>query len=46
MIDSFKAGSIDHMELVVPDQSKAAEWYSDVPGLEILREYDYGADLT
>ncbi|MCA9730586.1 VOC family protein [candidate division KSB1 bacterium] len=39
----FRVGSIDHVELFVPDQYEAAHWYEDVLGLEIIPEYEFWA---
>ncbi len=38
--DRFRVAQIDHVELFVPDRYKAARWYDDVLGLEILTEYE------
>lgn len=39
----FRVGSIDHVELFVPDRYEASNWYSDVLGLEILPQYEFWA---
>lgn len=43
---SFRAGSLDHVELFVPDRYEAAAWYSATLGLEILTDFEFwaGAD--
>lgn len=40
----FRVLQIDHVELIVPDQYEAAEWYREVFGLEIIREFEFWAD--
>ena len=40
----FRVGSIDHVELFVPDQYEAAKWYTDVLGLEILPQFEFWAE--
>ncbi|KAA3656258.1 MAG: VOC family protein [Calditrichaeota bacterium] len=39
----FRVGSIDHVELFVPDQYEAAKWYDEVLGLSIVPEYEFWA---
>ena len=39
----FHVKQIDHVELYVPDQYQAANWYRDVFGLEILDGYEHWA---
>lgn len=39
----FSVGSIDHVELFVPDQNEAAKWYNEVLGLEVVKEYAFWA---
>ncbi len=41
---TFCAGSIDHVELLVPGQREAARWYKQTLGLSICREYEFWAD--
>jgi catechol 2,3-dioxygenase-like lactoylglutathione lyase family enzyme len=36
----FRVKQIDHVELYVPDQYEAAEWYRQVFGLEILTGFE------
>jgi len=40
----FRDLQIDHVELTVPDQYKAAEWYREVFGLEIMPEFEFWAE--
>ena len=40
----FAVDQIDHVELFVPDQYAAAEWFRDALGLEILEDYEHWAD--
>lgn len=44
--DGFQAGSIDHVELIVPDRYEAADWYRDALGLEIVEEFEHWADRS
>jgi len=39
----FRVLQIDHVELTVPDQYEAAEWYRQVFGLEIIPEFEFWA---
>lgn len=39
----FRVQQIDHVELIVPDQYAAAEWYKTVFGLEIIPEFEFWA---
>lgn len=39
----FRVQQIDHVELIVPDQYEAAEWYKNVFGLEIIPELEFWA---
>ncbi len=39
----FRVQQIDHVELFVPDQYKAANWYADVLGLQIIPEFEHWA---
>lgn len=41
--DDFRVQQIDHVELNVPDQYEAAEWYRQVFGLEIMEDFEYWA---
>ncbi|MFO7664591.1 MAG: VOC family protein [Chloroflexota bacterium] len=41
--NSFRGLHIDHVELFVPDQYAAAEWYRKVVGLEIVSAYEHWA---
>lgn len=41
---TFRVQQIDHVELYVPDQDEAAEWYREVFGLEALAEYRFWAE--
>jgi catechol 2,3-dioxygenase-like lactoylglutathione lyase family enzyme len=41
--NSFRVLHIDHVELFVPDQYAAAEWYRKVVGLEIVSAYEHWA---
>lgn len=40
----FQVEQIDHITLFVPDRYEAAQWYEQVLGLEICREYKKWAD--
>src|SRR5918998_1287195 len=40
MPNGFSVGSIDHVELFVPDRYEAAHWYRRVLGLEIVRDVE------
>ncbi len=40
----FRVLQIDHVELTVPDQYKAAEWYREIFGLEIIPEFEFWAE--
>jgi catechol 2,3-dioxygenase-like lactoylglutathione lyase family enzyme len=42
--ENFQVGQIDHVELFVPDRYEAAQWYEQVLGLEVCREYQQWAD--
>jgi catechol 2,3-dioxygenase-like lactoylglutathione lyase family enzyme len=42
--DTFCVQQIDHVELFVPDQYQAAQWYERVLGLTILPQYEHWAD--
>lgn len=44
MTDDFRVDGIDHVALTVPDRYEAAQWYSDVLGLDVLEEYEMWAD--
>jgi catechol 2,3-dioxygenase-like lactoylglutathione lyase family enzyme len=35
---------IDHIELFVPDQWEAAEWYAKVLGFEVIQEHVHWAE--
>jgi catechol 2,3-dioxygenase-like lactoylglutathione lyase family enzyme len=37
----FRVLHIDHVELFVPDQYAAAEWYRETLGLEIVRDFEH-----
>ena len=39
----FRVDQIDHVELFVPDQYEAAEWYQRILGLQILPEHEHWA---
>ncbi|WP_420631861.1 VOC family protein [Candidatus Leptofilum sp.] len=39
----FRVQQIDHVELFVPDQYEAAQWYADVLGLHIIPEFEFWA---
>jgi catechol 2,3-dioxygenase-like lactoylglutathione lyase family enzyme len=41
---SFRVQQVDHIELFVPDQYEAAEWYQRVLGLEVMTVYTFWAD--
>ena len=41
--NTFRVEQIDHVELVVSDQYAAAQWYADVLGLTIMRDYEFWA---
>ncbi len=40
----FAVQQIDHVELFVPDQQAAAEWYARVLGVRVLDEYAHWVD--
>jgi catechol 2,3-dioxygenase-like lactoylglutathione lyase family enzyme len=40
----IRVEAIDHVEMYVPDQREAAEWYSRVLGLEVLARFAHWAD--
>lgn len=40
----FRVDQIDHVELVVPDRYVAAEWYQNVLGLRIVKEFEHWAE--
>lgn len=42
----FKVGSIDHVELFVPDRYAAAAWYERVFGLTIVPGFEHWAEST
>ena len=42
--NQFRVKQIDHVELFVPDQYEAAEWYQKTFGLEILPNYEHWAE--
>lgn len=44
--DGFQVGSIDHVELSVPDRYEAADWYNEALGFEIVEEFEHWADLS
>lgn len=39
----FRVQQVDHIELFVPDQYKAARWYHQILGLEILPAFEHWA---
>lgn len=39
----FRVDSIDHVELYVPDQRRAAAWYGEVLGLRVVEEFEHWA---
>lgn len=39
----FRVQQIDHVELIVPDQYQAAEWYRQVFGLRIMEDFEFWA---
>lgn len=39
----FRAGSLDHAHVFVPDRERAAAWYRDVLGLEVVAEHAHWA---
>jgi catechol 2,3-dioxygenase-like lactoylglutathione lyase family enzyme len=41
--NTFRVLQIDHVELFVPDQYEAAQWYEKVFGLKILPEFEHWA---
>ncbi|MDS0277652.1 VOC family protein [Halomicroarcula sp. S1AR25-4] len=43
--DGFLVGSLDHVELSVPDRYEAADWYNEALGFEIVEEFEHWADL-
>ncbi len=40
---TFQVQQIDHVELFVPDQYEAANWYTEVLGLHIIPEFEFWA---
>ncbi len=40
----FRVDQIDHVELFVPDQHQAADWYRRVLGLDVVPEYEHWAE--
>ena len=40
MTDGFKVQQIDHVELLVPDRTAAADWYQRILGLEKVSAHD------
>lgn len=40
----FQVQQVDHIELYVPDQDQAAQWYEQVLGMKILPAYAFWAD--
>lgn len=43
-VQPFRAGSLDHVELFVPDRYEAAAWYAAVLGLEIVEAFEFWAE--
>lgn len=43
MNSNFKVTAIDHVEVFVPDRYKAAEWYKQNLGLEIIKDFEHWA---
>ena len=43
-MSGFKVQQIDHVELFVPDQRIAADWYARVFGMRVLTELEHWAD--
>ncbi|ELZ12208.1 hypothetical protein C479_05353 [Halovivax asiaticus JCM 14624] len=43
--DGFQVGSIDHVELSVPDRYELADWHNEALGFEIVEEFEHWADL-
>ncbi len=41
--EPFRVKHIDHVEVFVPDQYAAADWYHRVFGLDILKPYEFWA---
>ena len=41
--EPFRVEHLDHVELFVPDQRQAADWYQQLFGLEILPDYEFWA---
>ena len=41
MSSFFQVDQIDHVEMYVPGQYQAAEWYRHVLGLEIVPGYEH-----
>lgn len=37
----FQVQQVDHIELYVPDQYEAAQWYQQVFGMEIMTDYEF-----
>jgi len=42
-MSAFEVQQIDHVELFVPDQRVAAEWYERVLGLRVIVEFEHWA---
>jgi len=40
---NFRVKQIDHVEVIVPDQYQAAEWYRLVFGLQIMEDFEFWA---
>lgn len=43
-MSAFEVQQIDHVELFVPDQRVAAEWYGRVFGMKVIAEFEHWAD--
>lgn len=43
-MEPFAVDQIDHVELFVPDQRAAADWYEEVFGLRTVPEFEHWAD--
>ncbi len=43
-MSGFTVEQIDHVELFVPDQRVAAQWYERVFGMRVLTEFEHWAD--
>jgi catechol 2,3-dioxygenase-like lactoylglutathione lyase family enzyme len=39
----FRVQQVDHIELYVPDQYEAAQWYKQIFGLEIMPDFEFWA---